>query len=98
MAVACAAALARSEGIADGGFRLVVNAGDDGGQTVGHLHRERSFAAHYVLHVRLRDADLPGEAPHCQRAGGDTRLQVLHQAIAQVAYGDGSRGPWHIAS
>ena len=36
--LACAAALARSEGIADGGFRLVVNAGDDGGQTVGHLH------------------------------------------------------------
>ena len=36
--LACAAALARSEGIADGGFRLVANAGDDGGQTVGHLH------------------------------------------------------------
>ena len=36
--LACAAALARSQGIADGGFRLVVNAGDDGGQTVGHLH------------------------------------------------------------
>jgi len=33
-----AAALARSEGIADGGYRLVVNAGADGGQTVGHLH------------------------------------------------------------
>ncbi|HEX7399712.1 MAG TPA: histidine triad nucleotide-binding protein [Candidatus Limnocylindrales bacterium] len=36
--LACAAALARSEGIADGGYRLVVNAGVDGGQTVGHLH------------------------------------------------------------
>jgi histidine triad (HIT) family protein len=36
--LATAAALARSEGIADGGFRLVVNAGVDGGQTVGHLH------------------------------------------------------------
>lgn len=36
--LAVAATLARSEGIADGGFRLVVNAGDDGGQTVGHLH------------------------------------------------------------
>jgi diadenosine tetraphosphate (Ap4A) HIT family hydrolase len=33
-----AAALARSEGIAEGGYRLVVNAGNDGGQTVGHLH------------------------------------------------------------
>jgi len=33
-----AAALARSEGIADGGYRLVVNAGADGGQTVGQLH------------------------------------------------------------
>jgi len=33
-----AAALARSEGIAEGGYRLVVNTGDDGGQTVGHLH------------------------------------------------------------
>lgn len=36
--LATAAALARSEGIADGGYRLVVNAGADGGQTVGHLH------------------------------------------------------------
>jgi histidine triad (HIT) family protein len=36
--LACAATLARSEGIADGGYRLVVNAGVDGGQTVGHLH------------------------------------------------------------
>jgi diadenosine tetraphosphate (Ap4A) HIT family hydrolase len=36
--LASAAALARAEGIADGGFRLVVNAGVDGGQTVEHLH------------------------------------------------------------
>jgi histidine triad (HIT) family protein len=33
-----AAVLARSEGIAEDGYRLVVNAGNDGGQTVGHLH------------------------------------------------------------
>jgi histidine triad (HIT) family protein len=24
--------------VADGGYRLVINAGADGGQTVGHLH------------------------------------------------------------
>jgi histidine triad (HIT) family protein len=36
--MSAAAALARSEGIADAGYRLVVNAGADGGQTVGHLH------------------------------------------------------------
>jgi histidine triad (HIT) family protein len=36
--LAVAAALARSQGIADGGCRLVVNAGADGGQTVDHLH------------------------------------------------------------
>ena len=36
--LATAAVLARSLGIADGGFRLVVNAGVDGGQTVEHLH------------------------------------------------------------
>lgn len=30
--------LARELGIADGGFRVVVNTGEDGGQTVGHLH------------------------------------------------------------
>ncbi len=36
--LATAAALARAEGSADGGYRLGVNAGADGGQTVGHLH------------------------------------------------------------
>jgi histidine triad (HIT) family protein len=30
--------VARSEGIAESGFRTVVNTGDEGGQTVGHLH------------------------------------------------------------
>ncbi|MGE5509179.1 MAG: histidine triad nucleotide-binding protein [Chitinophagales bacterium] len=30
--------LARQEGVAEGGFRLVVNTGADGGQTVPHLH------------------------------------------------------------
>jgi histidine triad (HIT) family protein len=33
-----AANLARSEGIADGGYRLVSNVGRWGGQTVDHLH------------------------------------------------------------
>jgi histidine triad (HIT) family protein len=33
-----AAALARQEGIAETGFRLVVNSGPDAGQTVDHLH------------------------------------------------------------
>jgi histidine triad (HIT) family protein len=33
-----AAALARAEGIADAGYRLVSNIGDWGGQTVDHLH------------------------------------------------------------
>lgn len=33
-----AADIARQEGVADGGFRLVINNGDDGGQTVDHLH------------------------------------------------------------
>lgn len=35
---AVAADLARSEGIAAGGYRLVTNIGDWGGQTVDHLH------------------------------------------------------------
>lgn len=30
--------LARQEGIADGGYRMVVNAGADAGQTVFHVH------------------------------------------------------------
>ena len=33
-----AADLARSEGVADAGYRLVTNVGDQGGQTVKHLH------------------------------------------------------------
>lgn len=33
-----AAALARSEGIADAGYRLVSNVGEWGGQSVDHLH------------------------------------------------------------
>jgi histidine triad (HIT) family protein len=35
--LAAAVVVARSERL-DGGFRLVVNTGADGGQTVGHLH------------------------------------------------------------
>jgi histidine triad (HIT) family protein len=30
--------IARDQGIADGGYRLVFNSGADGGQAVGHLH------------------------------------------------------------
>lgn len=30
--------VARSEGLTERGFRVVVNTGDEGGQTVGHLH------------------------------------------------------------
>jgi len=33
-----AAELARSEGIAESGYRTVINTGAEGGQTVGHLH------------------------------------------------------------
>ena len=33
-----AADIARSEGIADGGYRIVTNVGTWGGQTVDHLH------------------------------------------------------------
>ncbi|MCI0582835.1 MAG: histidine triad nucleotide-binding protein [Chloroflexi bacterium] len=35
---ATAAEIARSEGIADGGYRIVTNVGTWGGQTVDHLH------------------------------------------------------------
>jgi len=34
----CARDVARTEGIAASGYRTVVNTGDEGGQTVGHLH------------------------------------------------------------
>ena len=33
-----AAEIARSEGIAEGGYRIVTNVGAWGGQTVDHLH------------------------------------------------------------
>ena len=33
-----AAELAQALGVADAGYRLVINTGDDGGQTVQHLH------------------------------------------------------------
>ena len=33
-----ATSIARDEGLAPGGFRFVVNCGEDGGQTVGHIH------------------------------------------------------------
>jgi histidine triad (HIT) family protein len=36
--LAIAASIARTEGIADGGYRLVTNVGPWGGQTVDHLH------------------------------------------------------------
>src|SRR5919112_1939175 len=36
--VAMANRVAASEGIAEGGYRLVTNMGDDGGQSVRHLH------------------------------------------------------------
>ena len=35
---ATAADIARSEGIADGGYRIVTNIGEWGGQSVDHLH------------------------------------------------------------
>jgi histidine triad (HIT) family protein len=35
--MAAAAEIARKEKL-DGGYRIVVNTGDDGGQTVNHLH------------------------------------------------------------
>lgn len=36
--LALAAEVARGEGVADSGYRVVTNIGSDGGQTVGHLH------------------------------------------------------------
>jgi histidine triad (HIT) family protein len=30
--------IARDEGLVEGGYRTVINTGDDGGQTVDHLH------------------------------------------------------------
>lgn len=33
-----AAHIAREQGIADGGYRVIVNCGEDGGQDVYHLH------------------------------------------------------------
>ena len=30
--------MARKEGVFDKGYRLAINCGDEGGQTVGHLH------------------------------------------------------------
>ncbi len=33
-----AADVARQEGIAESGYRVVTNVGEDGGQSVGHLH------------------------------------------------------------
>ena len=36
--VAAAGKIAGSEGVAEGGYRLVVNVGRNGGQTVDHLH------------------------------------------------------------
>lgn len=35
---AVAAKIAKEEGIAEGGYRIVNNCGEDGGQTVQHLH------------------------------------------------------------
>jgi histidine triad (HIT) family protein len=32
------AEIARQEGVSEGGYRTVINTGDDGGQTVHHLH------------------------------------------------------------
>jgi histidine triad (HIT) family protein len=33
-----AAEVAKKQGVSDGGYRLVINKGDNGGQTVSHLH------------------------------------------------------------
>jgi len=42
-----AAALARGEGIADAGYRLVSNVGDWGGQSVDHLHVHLMGGRHF---------------------------------------------------
>ena len=36
--MAAARDVARTEGLVESGYRMVINTGDDGGQTVGHLH------------------------------------------------------------
>lgn len=36
--LALAKGVAKSEGVADTGYRVVINTGADGGQSVGHLH------------------------------------------------------------
>lgn len=36
--LAAAAAMARQEGLAENGYRVVINNGPDGGETVPHLH------------------------------------------------------------
>ena len=36
--VVVAARIAEGQGLSGGGYRFVVNSGDDAGQTVGHLH------------------------------------------------------------
>lgn len=33
-----AAEIARTQGISEGGYRLVINTGENGGQTISHLH------------------------------------------------------------
>lgn len=35
---AVAAKIAKAEGVSENGYRIVNNCGEDGGQTVGHLH------------------------------------------------------------
>ena len=54
---AVAADLARSEGIADGGYRLVSNVGRWGGQTVDHLHVHLMGGRAVRLAARMTGAD-----------------------------------------